>query len=79
MSKWQPIETAPKDGTKILGYGLCEYVWRPIEKCEKIIFIAYHNSSWGDGWYFDINDEDGSVVAHLTHWIPLPKPPKETE
>lgn len=79
MTKWNPIETAPKDGTKILGYGLCEYTWQSIEESEKIIFIAYYNSNWGKEWYFDIDNEDGTPIAHLTHWMPLPDPPKETE
>ena len=80
MSKWQPIETAPKDGTKILVYknkirfGSNEYdhFYFGLNVYDHYIEIAY----WTDyGCKIDafapLFDKDP------THWMPLPEPPKE--
>lgn len=65
--KWQPIETAPKDGTRILVVN------------EKEIVIAYASDSvWVDkkkgellGWcIFDCHSDTESIFP--THWMPLP-------
>ena len=69
MSKWQPIETAPKDGTKILAFdpslfGICLAIW------------------YQGGWYVSEESQDGSGYEDMpiSHWMPLPPPPeKETE
>jgi hypothetical protein len=58
MSEWQPIETAPKDGTVILA-------WRKHATIPMIVRFYY--GEW---------DSDGVHVSHLTHWMPLPEPPK---
>jgi hypothetical protein len=63
MSKWQPIETAPKDGTTIL---LAHRFWR---QCG----IGMYQK--GLGW---LHIASMSKVPHphlLTHWMPLPEPP----
>ncbi len=65
MSEWQPIETAPKDGTPFLA---------AFDRGQ--IGVMYWES-WGDepdegswrGHWFE-HDED-----RATHWMPLPKPP----
>ena len=61
MSKWQPIETAPTDGTEILGW------------CDGCCFvIEYWLDAWREIW--------GLGRVDVTHWMPLPEPPKgETE
>jgi hypothetical protein len=71
---WQPIETAPKDGTKVLtfigapgGWDMAVSDWRD--------YIFNHNGSIGPAsghWHvFGLN-----YSVEPTHWIPLPEPPK---
>ena len=72
MSEWQPIETAPKDGTKLL---LCESV------DENYIFVGSwsetRNPKWyGTNWYCVEYDAFNHAP---THWMPLPQPPEKTE
>jgi Protein of unknown function (DUF551) len=57
---WQPIETAPKDGTDILVYSN-----------ERI--ISAHWSVPADAWVEVVHDYS---FAAPTHWMPLPEPPK---
>ena len=62
MNKWQPIETAPKDGTHIL---VC------VEK--KYVYLVW----WFDnprGWCWDLTNTP--MVGSPSHWMPLPEPPK---
>jgi hypothetical protein len=72
---WQPIETAPKDGTWILAYEPSK--WPP--QC--------HVVRWGLPEYWgQAGDETWVTVAlgpnpdtyeadDATHWMPLPDPP----
>lgn len=61
---WQPIETAPKDGTKVM-------VWRP--DCDfhhpHAAFDVYENEAW----------HRSRPSAQPTYWKPLPAPPQEDE
>jgi hypothetical protein len=68
MSQWQPIETAPKDGTRILAYcpnhpdvGSITRVtwWRQAKDGHGFI-------GWGE-----FNEQ----YWPPTHWMPLPAPP----
>lgn len=65
MSEWQPIESAPKDESEFLGYGGGNY------------YIA----SWLGGWTaWPLGcDECFSSIYSLTHWMPLPKPPSQSD
>ena len=82
---WQPIETAPKDGTAILGFGIHsgsppdaqrgvragDYWWAII------LWDIWRNpdrAGWGERslWVFA---KDGTPTwSHPTHWMPLRKP-----
>lgn len=85
MSDWQPIETAPKDGTEILAYR---------QDCD--VFIARYTSAdaflggnelegmdeadiFAEGWFcadFVRGSRlDGAEMP--THWMPLPEPPHD--
>lgn len=79
MGEWQPIETAPRDGTPLLLWGIegCSELHRP--RLFKGVVIA----SWlggsadaeGDDWW----DEQGGVYyaswVRASHWMPLPDAP----
>lgn len=65
---WHPIETAPRDGTRVL----C--AWRPkdidawiIQPCACALYDV-----WGNAWLV-VWDYDTEVFP--THWMPLPPPP----
>jgi len=70
--EWQPIATAPRDGTKIVVIGN-NYGDR---KQGTHICIA----SCIDGLFYHENDDiemnvdSGFFLEHLTHWMPLPEP-----
>jgi len=63
---WQPIETAPKDGTDVLLAGTGTY-----DVTVGSFYKATKGPSVCDGWYY----QDGSSRIEPTHWMPLPPPP----
>ena len=73
-SPWQTIDTAPRDGTKILAYtsercGICSDP--PNE------FVCWWDT---DLWMLGRTDKNKLVYAkhEPTHWMPLPEPPVES-
>ena len=90
MTDWQPIETAPRDGTEIL-------VWYELATVP-IVHIAWFNSEhewhrtgqyfggweslddWLGWWSYtrsSITQERLDEDREPTHWMPLPEPPWE--
>lgn len=86
---WQPIETAPRDGTEVLVYFDCATV--------PIVHIAWCNDAkdWADfssysdafdsleeyeGWWSyvsgSVSFEKLSGYREPTHWMPLPALPE---
>lgn len=63
---WQPIETAPKDGTEILVFS----PERPAGKESTVVF--WKNSKWA---FFEMEGAQLNILDKLTHWMPLPLPP----
>ena len=63
-SEWQPIETAPKDGTRIMLW-LSGPIRRP-----KAIFGRWC-PRYSGFWMTDVGG------AKPTHWMPSPDPPKQ--
>lgn len=65
LPEWQPIETAPKDGTMIVGHDWC-----------RGIGIYGHDDthimSFKDGEWFG---KDTCENHFPTHWMPLLNPP----
>ena len=90
---WQPIETAPKDGSYILAwvpdFGCSIVRWFDERKSGPVYGADSINApSMQSGWIGD-NEEvfstiefpDGNVIegAQPTHWMPLPEPPEVGE
>jgi len=76
--QWKPIESAPKDGSKILLASL-GYAMNWDEGCvleDKALSVGWASSGF---WSKQFNKFwDGSEpcgFANLTHWQPLPTPP----
>lgn len=71
--QWQPIESAPKDGTPILACYAPHYEtngFLPVA----VRWRAYHpNARGNEEW----RDSSGAKVRAITHWQPLPAPPEE--
>jgi hypothetical protein len=72
MVDWQPIETAPKDGTRILLWDTDEAV---IAKWGEI------SMGGAEGWQIAVVNMVGDVnyyeaAFNPTHWMPLPEPPR---
>ena len=80
---WQPIETAPKDGSAILLYANCKG-W---EDCGMSRVVGWFDQYWWSAY----GPAFGEPVANPTygrrnpqrigscnptHWMPLPEPPK---
>lgn len=67
MSDWRPIETAPKDGTRLLGYYPQneDYIRVGVIQWMKPRGYDYH-WTWDGSWMPD----------DPTHWQPLPEPPQ---
>lgn len=82
MTKWQPIETAPKDGTWVLlSGGSIRYGWDgdDIPKCVCGQYTSYLNGSGYDGGWWQFAWYDGGYYGEYegpTHWQPLPEPPE---
>ena len=69
MGEWQPIETAPKNGVRVL-----------CADGDDVATAEWTNARWvvsptvweGDGEYGGLADLEFSP----THWMPLPEPPR---
>lgn len=75
---WQPIETAPKDGTTILLYRPSAHPWGMVTpgKWDAQPHSKKPNPYW-EMW-FKIGGNYESRAWPPTHWMPLPAPPEAT-
>lgn len=65
MDEWEPIESAPKDGTFILTYDAGSSYPDDPEECIWLV-------NWDvDRWRIMLDGQSASP----THWMPLPAPP----
>jgi hypothetical protein len=60
MSEWKTIDSAPKDGTEILGYDPIGKGW---------IEIEWADGFWRETWTHERNDS-------ISRWAPLPESTK---
>lgn len=84
---WQPIDTAPKDGTAVLGYGRHSHSPPDAQRGVKagdhwwaiMLWDCWRHpdqAGWGERslWVFA---KDGKPIwSRPTHWMSLPEPPK---
>jgi len=68
---WQPIETAPKDGRRVL-------VWIDDPK----LLRDGYPICFARLWFYDDGSLGGGAEGFngkwdITHWMPLPEPPKD--
>lgn len=77
MMEWQPIETAPKDGTWILVYGKGTEDEDEPRQIAVAQYTNYLNSSI-TAWHWQFAWCDGGHLGYFsepTHWMPLPSKP----
>lgn len=72
MSDWQPIETAPRDGTEILVFGKWDGEVNDFTPIPADAGVA----RWTGGAWCAVWTDCYSVTCNATHWMPLPPPPK---
>lgn len=71
MSDWQPIETAPKDGTRIIGIMRGGVPGRYIYTRRKTYWgKTSHVPLYGWNYGRDVEDQN---LWHPTHWKPEPR------
>lgn len=90
MSEWQPIETAPKDGTTIIVHRAGhpdDYHTNVVPAFWGDVMAGYSTDdprnyawiNWHEGLY-ETDDPDQPkrwhLVRNVTHWMPLPEPPQ---
>ena len=91
---WQPIETAPKDGTLILGFGpgVDGWTWpvgKPMPQQFSVTRWTEHEIEQDEeiepGLFRKVKVKAlggwrGTSLSWFTptHWMPLPKPPEAT-
>ena len=81
---WQPIETAPKDGTLVLVFNTLDNgTTTSIDGKIAVARYAFHldgleESFWEYGTYYSENSKgnQGAYLISATHWMPLPEEPK---
>lgn len=70
---WEPIETAPRDGTAIIVQ------WKGHENTAEMM-----NMVWWDEYAkapYKWRQMEGDLAMHenaFSHWMPLPEPPEKT-
>lgn len=76
---WNPIETAPKDGTIVMlgAPGIVEVgYWQDFHKAETECGVPVE-CDVDEGWYGSLDIWPSGKQP--THWMPLPLPPANTE
>jgi len=74
MSEWQPIETAPKDGTYIL---IAPGLWTGVT-CGIGVYDLDRYAKKPRAFWRRVEGHGRSQSREVppTHWMPLPEPPK---
>lgn len=68
--EWQPIETAPKDGTEILAFHKDGKTWHQVKWMPMNNgFMGYWGMIWHTGYR--------QYHCDFSHWVPLPASPPQ--
>lgn len=83
MTQWQPIESAPKDGTEIIVIHCTHYDAGLGTIVDGPFTASFCNDEWQSSWdgeevaeYMDWSGTDYKSIMDPTHWMPLPSPPE---
>jgi len=74
-NEWQPIETAPRDGTRIL---VCypQSTWNKVNGRKKwYIKTTINTADFNERGHGTLAEGCGISLECCTHWMPLPPPP----
>ena len=84
VNEWRPASEPPKeDGAYLVSFTSFsgKHTWQDVckfannlEKVDKFDFKGIKRAGW-----YDYKDGDYYEVDDITHWMPLPQPPKEVE
>lgn len=89
MSKWQPIETAPKGCGKLLVCGRWRIAAGELQPADPAdlfdMHVAWRDSNTSTGWAIDAIDPGPNTGVHgeistgfdPEYWVPLPEPPND--
>jgi hypothetical protein len=69
MSEWQSMETAPKDGSILIGRGSYDN-----DDSDNMLAVAMRFQ--GNRWWREEAGASFTLPCHPTHWMPMPAPPK---
>jgi hypothetical protein len=64
MNEWQPIKTAPDDGSDVLVY---------VENSNECFVVYWADDD--DSWVYARAPNVGPISCEPTYWMPLPAPP----
>jgi len=87
QSSWQPIKTAPKDGTEIMAIFCNDYGYQEKPTIYGPWTAAYRRGKWMGSWdganviesQSDFGTDYKQTDLDPTHWQPMPKPPNATD
>jgi hypothetical protein len=78
QAQWQPIETAPKDGTNVLLFGLWAGEIHGVHDCPSMEIGYFSDGSDYEGFDWVATGGDYYCTwGKPTHWMPLPDAPKD--
>jgi len=81
VMEWQPIETAPRNYLLILLFNRGE---SPAEICvghpysdDLWRYMSLQNPEYNPAFEYNFDDAGMATIKEVTHWMPLPAPPKD--
>ncbi len=83
LTGWQPIETAPKDGTEVLAVFSHDYGYQDKPTVYGPWTVSFWRGLWVSSWdgqrvissQSDFGTDYRDPDIEPTHWMPLPEPP----